>query len=251
MSKLVLFTLPIFVRLLFCLSWRAGLRESRMRALEAACIIALLFATTVLATDFYITSPYDSVSWKAGKPAKITWDIIPGGPEVSSVSVDLMDGDDNNAHVLQPIASGLSPSETSYEWVVPESFPATNTVFIRVRGHGTTSDVYRFSHRFSIQGDTAAPQKPQKSEPSQKPSWASETTASLPTLTTTQQTSQVSTGTKTASEPTASTTSNLPTETNSIPSVTVPTTRYRKNEAAARLGGVALIAMFPLGLLFI
>lgn len=250
MNKHVLFTLSILVSLIFCLSWRAIVRK-KMRGLEAVCGIALLFATSVVATDFYVTSPYDSVSWRTGKPAKITWDIIPGGPEVSSVSVDLMDGDDNNAHVLQPIASGLSPSETSCEWVVPEGFPATNTVFIRVRGQGATSDVHRFSHRFAIQGDAATPQKPQKSQPSQKPSWALETTASFSTLTTAQQTSQISTATSTASESTTSTTSNLPTETNSIPSVTVPTTRYRKNEAAAKFNSAALLALLSLGLFFI
>ncbi|PJF19918.1 hypothetical protein PSACC_00269 [Paramicrosporidium saccamoebae] len=106
----------------------------------------------VAATDFYITSPYAVISWKAGSDAKITWDIIPGGPAVSSVNIDLMDGGDPNAHVLMPIVSGLDPQVTQYQWKVPSDFPESSTVFVRVSGTGGDAQVQRYSHRFVIKG---------------------------------------------------------------------------------------------------
>lgn len=121
--------------------------------------------TQVGATDFYITSPYSVTSWKIGENAKITWRIIPGGPEISSVSIDLMDGDDANAHVLAPITSGLSPDSIQYEWTVPKDFPQSPTAFIRLSGSGSGSTVYRFSHRFSILTNTGKqPEKSQRSD---------------------------------------------------------------------------------------
>lgn len=121
----------------------------KMRGLYG--LLALFGMTS--ATDFYITSPHSIISWKAGNSAKITWDIIPGGPDdISSVSVDIMDGDDSNAQVIMPIASGLSPLITALDWSVPADFPATSTVFIRVSGQGGVAPVYRYSHRFTIKG---------------------------------------------------------------------------------------------------
>ena len=132
-------------------------RESQQHSSESLMklhIALLSVGGLVSATDFYITSPYDGITWSAGQRAKVTWDIIPGGPDVKSVNVDLMDGDDYNAHVLMPIASGLSPRETSASWIVPDNFPSTKTVFIRVSGQDAS--IYRFSHRFAIQGEKSA-----------------------------------------------------------------------------------------------
>lgn len=248
MSKFVLFTLSSCQSSVLFVLARTGLggeERRKMHTLAIAGAIASLFMAAAVATDFYITSPYDSVAWRAGKPAKITWDIIPGGPEISSINVDLMDGDDNNAHVIQPIASGISPGATSCEWVVPDKFPSTGTVFIRVRGQGGDSDVHRFSHRFAIQGDSASPQKPQA--PQKATGTAEAVAPSPPTSMVPQPTSQAGTSMATESGSTTKTTSNLPTETNSIPSVTVPTTRYRKNDAVASgSSGIALLALLSL-----
>ena len=140
--------------------------------------ISAILATIVSAasaTDFYITSPHSVVSWKAGQQAKVTWNILPGGADVSSVSVDLMDGDDKNAHVLMPIASGLSPQATSVDWTVPANFPNTNTVFIRVLGKGGAAPVYRYSHRFAVQGGANAAPLPQQQQPPLKVQHAADT----------------------------------------------------------------------------
>jgi hypothetical protein len=111
------------------------------------------------------------ISWKAGSDAKITWDIIPGGPTVSSVNIDLMDGDDNSARVLMPIANGLDPQVTQYQWRVPTDFPESSTVFVRVSGTGGNAQVQRYSHRFVVKASGEQPaqvevpqnQKPQPS----------------------------------------------------------------------------------------
>lgn len=117
---------------------------------KAILLITLPF---VFATDFYITSPYAVTNWEAGKVVKITWDLLNQGPEVKFINVDLMDGDDSNAHVVTSIAKGLSTDSTSTSWVVPNDFPRSSTVFVRVSGQNGNEGhpaIYRFSHRFSI-----------------------------------------------------------------------------------------------------
>ena len=138
-------------------------------------ILALL-AGAVTATDFYITSPHSTVTWKAGEQTKITWNILPGGGDVKSISVDLMDGDDKNAHVLMPIASGLASDATSVDWTVPANFQASNTVFVRVQGQTASNPVHRYSHRFAVQ-DASGAAAPQQSNPPVKAQDAAQTTA--------------------------------------------------------------------------
>lgn len=117
-------------------------------------LLALLsFVAHVRCIDFYITSPYDAISWNLGEKASITWNILPGGADVGSVKVDLMDGDDNSANVICNIASGLPPSSTSTSWIVPKSLSPRMSYFVRVSGvTGTSPLVVRYSHRFSIKG---------------------------------------------------------------------------------------------------
>jgi hypothetical protein len=162
-----------------------------------------------VATDFYITSPYDLVSWKAGRSATISWDIVSGGPHVSTISVDLMDGNDSEAHVIQNIATGLSPDTTSVQWKVPQNFPSMNTAFLRVRGEGGKKSVQRFSHRFEIFGSSKG----------------SSDLLSLATKPASTETTTTSSGGNSSS-----TIRITPTEQLSIPSVTVKTV-FRRNEA--------------------
>lgn len=115
-----------------------------------------IIETKVMAwKDFYITSPYERVSWVAGKSAKITWDEIPGGGgPVDSISLALMDGPDNNAKTLMKIVDDLDPSSTSYLWEVPTTFPNTDQVFVRITGvnseNKSSIPVVRYSHRFTV-----------------------------------------------------------------------------------------------------
>jgi hypothetical protein len=217
--------------------------------------ISAIFAAivgAVSATDFYITSPHSVVSWKAGQQARVTWNILPGGTDVSSVNVDLMDGDDKNAHVLMPIASGLSPQATSVDWTVPADFPSTNTVFIRVLGKGGADPVYRYSHRFAVQGDANVAQLPQ--QPPLKAQNAADTTQSaqvtktpFAAAATTDSTSTTDTSTTEGSDTSSSTDTGTDTETTSF---TLPTSRTSaRNAAAASHNVFASGTLYVLGIM--
>jgi hypothetical protein len=103
-------------------------------------------------TDFYITNPYSVSKWRQNDNVKISWNIIPGGHDIESVNIDLMDGDDDNASLIANIGSSISASQTSFDWYIPFTVNSSNTYFIRLTGNGP-NPVYRFSHRFSIEGN--------------------------------------------------------------------------------------------------
>ena len=86
--------------------------------LTAFSIIAL-FSLYANGEMFYITTPNGHTVWKEGQPVKIAWQIIPGGPAVRSINLDLMSGPDGNATSLINIATGLSRDSTSFDWTVP------------------------------------------------------------------------------------------------------------------------------------
>lgn len=213
--------------------------QTRSHSIMKAALLPMLLGLGA-ATDFYITSPHLAVSWKAGQPAKITWDIIPGGPDVSSVAVELMDGDDTNAHVLLPIASGLSPQSQSVEWLVPADFPASSTVFVRVRGDSSSQPVYRYSHRFGINGasssDSSSPPKQQAAVPSPPPApaqaAASASAAAATSTVPSAATSQASASSVTTSESNKTT---WPSETESIPSASATKLRRQSSNDSASL----------------
>ena len=212
--------------------------QTRSHSIMKAALLPMLLGLGA-ATDFYITSPHSAVSWKAGQPAKITWDIIPGGPDVSSIAVELMDGDDTNAHVLLPIASGLSPQSQSVEWLVPADFPASSTVFVRVRGDSSSQPVYRYSHRFGINGASSpdsSPPKQQAAAPSPPPApaqtAASASAAAATSTAPSAATSQASASSVTASESSSTT---WPSETESIPSASATKLRRQSSNDSASL----------------
>lgn len=120
-----------------------------MEPVRVVCILALTL-TTVFATDFYITNPYAVTKWQQDETVKITWNLLPGGEEISSISIDLMDGDDINASVIMNIASYIPKDSTCFDWYIPCNLQPSNTYFIRLTGNGKTP-IYRFSHRFSIE----------------------------------------------------------------------------------------------------
>lgn len=116
-------------------------------------VVALVFSvivSTISATDFYITSPYAATKWRQNETVKITWNLLPGGEEISSISIDLMDGDDNNASVVMNIASYITKDCSHHDWYIPCNLSPSHTYFIRLTGNGNTA-IYRFSHRFSIE----------------------------------------------------------------------------------------------------
>jgi hypothetical protein len=148
-----------------------------------------LFLASAYAESFFITNPNGHTVWKVGESVKISWNIIPGGPVVHSINLDLMSGHDGNATTLLNIATGLSPSSTSFDWVVPAAgidscllnavwvddmmrkvgpnewilpdeawnkigaqFPIHQLAFIKLTGvtDSFSTYVYNFSHRFVI-----------------------------------------------------------------------------------------------------
>jgi hypothetical protein len=139
--------------------------------------------------DFYITSPYDAISWNLGQKAMVTWNILPGGSEVSSVNVDLMDGDDNSANVICNIASGLPPSSTSASWEVPKTLKPGKSYFVRLSDPSLMAQ--RYSHRFSINGQPCSTSEITKSsvtrtQSSSKSSQTTSSTSSEHSVTTTE-----------------------------------------------------------------
>lgn len=223
-----------------------------MRLNPAVWVIFGAFSGGVLGTDFYITSPYSAVSWKAGETVKITWNVIAGGSDVSSVQVDLMDGDDSNAHVLMPIASGVSPSTTGINWQVPENFQKSTTVFIRVRGQGSAGLVDRYSHRFLID----APQAPVQAVPISVSVKSEGKVHQQQATTTTSPTTMTGTATTSPTSPDTTTTSETTSEeteiTDSIPTLLTTIRRRDNSSAPSPVGGftsLALVALLVIGLL--
>lgn len=106
----------------------------------------------VNAVDFYITNPWEATKWKAGTTVSITWKLYTNtGPQINGINLDLLDGPDLSARVLQNIAFSLSTDATSFSWSILPETPSSSHVFIRITGTGA-DPIYRFSHRFEIYG---------------------------------------------------------------------------------------------------
>lgn len=224
-----------------------------MLATSALLPILVVLVGVASATDFYITSPYSSVSWKAGETVKITWNVIAGGSDVSSVQVDLMDGDDNNAKVVMPIASNISPSTTAIDWQVPVDFPKTPTVFVRVRGQGSAGIVDRYSHRFLIDSSQSPAQAkpapaPVKSESKVQQQAATTISATLAGVVSSSVLAESSLATNT----TETTTSDEHDSTEKVPTASATIMRRRSNDAAsvrsAVAGGLLIAVLVAAGL---
>lgn len=128
-----------------------------MRVLAAFALCVAGCAAVGVTQDYYITSPYDAVVWKAGKDVTITWNIERGGYPADSITVELMDGPDNGAQVIQTLATGLPVTSKSFTWTVPADFKTNNHVFVRLTGVNLADktgwqSVMRYSHRFTIIG---------------------------------------------------------------------------------------------------
>lgn len=146
-----------------------------------------LFLGTASCIDFYITSPYDVISWNAGEKAMVTWNILPGGPNVQGINVDLMDGDETTANVVSNIASNLPPSATSASWEVPMSIQPGRSYFVRVSSNDPNAYIYRFSHKFAIVGGKVC------SKSTSSSSTAASTTSQVSTTTSTSASAPTST----------------------------------------------------------
>lgn len=117
---------------------------------QSVPLVLLALLGIVACTDVYITSPYDIIVWKLGKQETVTWNILPGGPVIEALDVDLMDGEEISANVICNIARGLPITATSATWVVPNTLAPGKNYFVRVSSPNLA--LQRFSHRFTIDG---------------------------------------------------------------------------------------------------
>ena len=118
--------------------------------------IALLASAigSALAQNFFITSPVQTTSWKAGDTVKIQWNAVekPAFP-ASKIQIELVDGDSNNANLVTVITADLSGDAKSYEWKVPDSVASKTDYFLRMAAIGSDGKKsYNFSSRFGITG---------------------------------------------------------------------------------------------------
>ena len=142
--------------------------------LLSASLYAL--AIVVSAADVYITSPYEVVQWKAGKPAKITWKTLLSEQEAIApgqrVNIDLMDGDHQNAQVIARVARNIPIENQAITWKVPDDFPSTKSAFVRVQS--PDGKIIRYSHKFGISGPNPNPNPNPSESPSPYDRWANE-----------------------------------------------------------------------------
>ena len=117
-------------------------------------ILASALVSLANCLDFYITSPYDKIEWSQNEQVKITWDFLEGGSEVSSISLDLMNGPSENGNIITSIASGLPASTEGFEYSVPNDVYSGTDYFIRLTGNGDVP-VVRYSGRFKVNGTQA------------------------------------------------------------------------------------------------
>ena len=217
-------------------------------------LLVLLCLHGSLATDFYITSPYSAISWKAGEQARITWDLIQGGVDVNAIDVELLDGDSNNAKVIGVIASGLPADVRSIAWTVPADFQRTDSAFVRVRGKGPSGIVDRYSHRFAVQDDPAppAPEKntPPKVESKEQPKviFNQQQVTTSSTTSATSAASTTSTNSATTSE-SSSSVSESTTETSSTQTSKTQTTTRTNN--AQTLSGSYYLVSFIIAIVYL
>ena len=118
----------------------------------AAFLLLFLLNHQIKAADFYITTPWELTLFTAGQKQPIAWNILPRGPEIYGINIDLMDGDDEAANYLANIASNLPPDTVAYEWDVPKTIQNSDRVFVRITGITGGEPIYRYSHRFMITG---------------------------------------------------------------------------------------------------
>lgn len=127
------------------------------RSLVGLVSVGLVLIGLAASSDVLITSPHSVIQWKAGKTAKITWntlvDEVKGGTPGQTVNIDLMDGDDKNAKVIARVAKNIPIEKRAVSWTVPDNFPSTKTIFVKVSS--PDGKISRYSHRFAIQGNPA------------------------------------------------------------------------------------------------
>lgn len=69
-----------------------------------------------------------------------------------TITIDLVNGDANNANFVATVVTGLGASFSSYSYKVPTTLTSGTDYFLRMAAVDGSSVDYNFSARFSIQG---------------------------------------------------------------------------------------------------
>ena len=127
-------------------------------------LLALLAAiTSVLAQNFYITSPVTGTSFNANDNAELKWNLLdsPSMADAVAISIDLVNGDANAASLVVNIVENLKADARAFSWKVPGNLKTGEDYFLRmwaVNANGQRS--YNYSSRFKIVGGSGSAPAP-------------------------------------------------------------------------------------------
>ncbi|KAJ1843818.1 hypothetical protein LPJ70_003231 [Coemansia sp. RSA 2708] len=117
--------------------------------LHIASILA--FASSVLAT-LSINNPVGNTEWANGVPATISWISTDGSPLTGTVTVQLMEGtDQNNLGLVATIASNIQASVGQVQFTPPSNLAGSKFYAVRVT---SSVDGPHYSHSFQA-GDAS------------------------------------------------------------------------------------------------
>ncbi|GAB5589310.1 hypothetical protein Unana1_04210 [Umbelopsis nana] len=116
----------------------------------AVALVAFFVATVTAQTaPYYITSPIQGTTYKAGQSAEIDW--LNGNSE--SITISLLNGPTPQTQsILSVIASNVNGADGSYTWTVPASVAVSSTYSIQIKYGGGN---YSYSSPFSITGGSS------------------------------------------------------------------------------------------------
>lgn len=107
-------------------------------------IAALIIFVSIAAADFVINTP--NATWNAGQKNKVTWSYD-GTPSLSSVTIDLVNGEDRNLITVITLASNANPNAKELMVDVTNEV-ADGSYALKATAQG----LLKFSGRFNITG---------------------------------------------------------------------------------------------------
>jgi len=113
------------------------------------------FAATTQATVITVISPWSTTVWQSGGAGLVTWNSTAGGgPDFTTCSIDLLNGDPKAANLVahitsQPVAVSLG----KFQITPIQDFATGSTYWIRIGNSGQ----WFYSGTFSFQGKGTVP----------------------------------------------------------------------------------------------
>lgn len=197
-------------------------------------VAVLTLATALLgfasATRVYVSDPNPSSSWNPGSNVAIKWNNNDGGSPVDLISIDIMDGDAQNANQVAHLADNIPVGVGQYNWIVPVNMEKRGDYFVKITGKGKDGIQYFYSGRYSVDGSVMGATKVQQPwEKNPHKATATGSSAALasaattqapprPTTSSTAQQASLASSSVTSIQTPSSTTSNASTKLSSKPS---------------------------------